>query len=256
MAIQWPRPSRGLRRLVKEVSIIVLGVLLALGAQQIADDLDWRHKARDAVEAMRLEMQEDNGPQGFVRIAAEHCYDGQLDAIQAAIEAGQDRRVVAALAAAYQPPVRTWDSDAWNATVAAGVPAHVSAQQMVDWSTPYRTIPDLRRVNAQESADLAALQPLRRGAGPLSANEQDRMLAGVQKLRSDNWQMAHLSRKGSIGLDLGHMAVRPEERRRLLDGLRARYGACVVTPSSAGINPDDQLNDLPPAPTLAAPATP
>lgn len=244
MEIHRPKAIHGVRELLKEVGIIVLGVLIALGAEQTVEALHWRHKIHDAAAAMRLEMRDDDGPQGYVRIAAEQCFANQLDAIQAAVEAGRDRRDISALIAAYTPPIRTWDQEAWKAAVASDVGSHVSAEQMVNWSKPYRTIPALQTVNTQERADMVGLQPIRAAAGRPSAGEEEAILTAVQRLRNDNRDMARLARTQLFGTEEYGMAVLPAERRRILDGLRALYGGCVLTPSTVGVDPNDQLSAL------------
>jgi hypothetical protein len=45
------------------VGIIVIGVLIALRAEQIIQTLPWHEKVRHAEQAMRLELAEDDGPQ-------------------------------------------------------------------------------------------------------------------------------------------------------------------------------------------------
>ena len=49
-------PVRSWREFIKEIGIIVIGVLIALGAEQTAEALHWRHKVEEADGAMRLEL--------------------------------------------------------------------------------------------------------------------------------------------------------------------------------------------------------
>ncbi len=242
MDIHKPKPVHGLQDLAKEVAIIVLGVLIALGAEQAVDALHWRHKVNEAADAMRLELRDDDGPQAFTRVALFSCFDARLDTIQNAIEAGRDRSEIAVLAAAYRPPIRTWDSEAWRAAIASDVGSHVSADQMVNWSKPYRTMPDLQAVNTQERSDLVSLEPMRRHAGRLSDAETDAMLAATQRLRKDNHVMRERSLILLFGLNRFAMSMAPDQQQRLLEGLRTSYGDCVVTPSISGVDPNDQLD--------------
>ena len=243
-----PKMFHGWREFAKEYGIIVLGVLTALALDQAVESMHWSHRVHDSAEAMRLEMSEDNGPQGYLRIAAAPCFDAELDRIQAAVQSGADRNAVAALIEAYAPPMRTWDEDAWKAVLASGVGAHVSSQTLVDWSKPYRTIPALDAVNTQERADRTALQLTRTAPDELSPAEGDAVLAAVQRLRTDNHEMARLSRVQLFGLEKFGTPIAAEERRNIVQGLRARFGACVVEPSTAGVNPNDQLQGLGPQP--------
>ena len=48
MDIHKPKPWHGLREFLKEYLIIVVGVLTALGLEQVADMLHWRHKIDEA----------------------------------------------------------------------------------------------------------------------------------------------------------------------------------------------------------------
>jgi hypothetical protein len=246
MEIHKPKPVHNWREFFKEIGVVVLGVCIALGAEQTVEALHWRHKVRDAAEAMRLEMRDDNGPQAYTRVAVQACFDRQLDAIQTAIEAGRDRPAITALIGGYRPPFRSWDSEAWNAVLASDVGSHVTAEQMIDWSKPYRTIPSLQTANAQEHADWIGLQPTHRSAERLSPGEADTMLAAVQRLRQDNRDTAERSRLLLYGLDKFGINQAPERQRRILDGLRSRFRDCVVVPSTAGVDPNDQLKAMRP----------
>ena len=60
MEIHTPKhPIRGWRDLLKEVGIIVLGVLIALGAEQSVEAWHWHRKIVDAEQAMVLELRDD-----------------------------------------------------------------------------------------------------------------------------------------------------------------------------------------------------
>ena len=200
MEIHKPNPIHNFREFLKEVGIIVLGVLIALGAEQTVEALHWRAKVHEAEQAMRIELRDDDGPQAFTRAAIEACLDHQLDTIQAAVEGGRDRRAIAALADAYTPPTRTWDAEAWRTAVASDAASHTSADRMVTWSKPYRLLPVLEATNLAENSERIELQPTRRAGGPLSGAEQDRMLSAVARLREANHLMAGWSRATLLGL--------------------------------------------------------
>lgn len=55
MHFHLPKPLHGWREFVGEVGIIVLGVLIALGAEQIIDDIRWHQK----VERTKAELNAD-----------------------------------------------------------------------------------------------------------------------------------------------------------------------------------------------------
>src|SRR6185437_402953 len=102
MHFHLPKPLHGWRAFAGEVGIIVLGVLIALGAEQVVESVHQRAEIRDAEGAMVAELRDDNLPQAYTRAAVYNCYAGQLDAIDAAVASG-DRAKVVELARAYQP---------------------------------------------------------------------------------------------------------------------------------------------------------
>lgn len=245
MEIHRPQhPVHGWRELLKEVGIIVLGVLIALGAEQSVEAWHWHRKIVDAEQAMVLELRDDDAPQALTRLAVVTCLNQQLDAIQAAIEAGRDRRVIAALVSNYTPPARTWDSEAWKATVASDFASHASADRMITWSLPYRLVPLLQSINLDETTEAAQLQPTRSEGGVLAPEEADRMLIAAHTLKADNQIMAHRSGAFLIGAQKDGAGIAASVQERLLGELRRRYGDCVAVPSLKEFDPTDQLNGM------------
>lgn len=244
MEVHKPHSITSWRDFLKEVGIIVLGVLIALGAEQSVEAIHWRNKVNDAAASMRLELRDDDGPQAFTRAVLEPCLDQQLDTIEAAVDGARDRRTIIALADTYRPPTRTWDTEAWKATLASDAASHTSADRMVTWSKPYRLMPVLEATNLAENADRIQLQLTRRTGGPLSDAEQERMLSAIARLRDANHKMGGWSRAILVGLERNGIAVTAENQTHILQGFRARYGNCVTAPSVNGINPTDQLLDV------------
>lgn len=71
-----------------------LGIFIALSAEQLIQDLEWRHKIGRAEEQMRLEMAKDDGPAILERLAVFDCINKDLAGIRAAIDRGDSRSTV------------------------------------------------------------------------------------------------------------------------------------------------------------------
>jgi hypothetical protein len=56
MHLHLPKPLHGWREFLGEVGIIVVGVLIALGAEQIVETVHWRSEARDFRKAVNHEL--------------------------------------------------------------------------------------------------------------------------------------------------------------------------------------------------------
>jgi len=231
MQVHLPKPLHGWRAFIGEVGVIVLGVLIALGAQQLVEDLHQRAELRDAESAMTSEIRDDDLPQAFTRTAIQQCYADQLDAIEAAVVSGADRTKVLALARAYQPVVRTWDDEAWQAALASQVLANSGASRMLGWSSAYILIPRLSEGAKQEQDELPKLQANMSGAGPLSPAQQDRLLQAVSELRHRSQMMSNASLVLTrLAGDQG-LALTRARKAALLAEARREYGACVSEPS-------------------------
>src|SRR5437763_1412747 len=131
MDVHKPKPWRGLREFLKEYVIIVIGVLTALGAEQTVEAFHWRHKVAEAEQAMRLELLDDDLPQAFTQLAVSPCVDGDLNAVEEALDAGRSRVEVAGRAHKVRVPVRTWDMEAWRAALAGDVASHMSSERTI-----------------------------------------------------------------------------------------------------------------------------
>ena len=86
-----PKPWHDWRENVRELAIVVIGVLIALLAQQVVQGWEWKDKVAAAERAMRHEMLWDNGPQLYQRTVMHLCAIQRLGAIRVAVEAGKPR---------------------------------------------------------------------------------------------------------------------------------------------------------------------
>ncbi|HEX4693483.1 hypothetical protein [Sphingomonas sp.] len=185
MEIHKPKPVHGWGGFLGEVGIIVLGVLIALGAEQVVRSIEWSHKIHAAEEAMLTELSTDDGPQAYARRGMDACVHKALDGIQQAVERGAPRAEVVANIERYAVPFWTWDEFAYRAMIASDLTAHIPHDRLNQWTMAYATVPALDRLNGKEFDDSANLTALRRNGGPLSDAERDRLLLAVEVARHD-----------------------------------------------------------------------
>ncbi|HEY0437053.1 MAG TPA: hypothetical protein VGC92_10455 [Phenylobacterium sp.] len=230
MDIHKPKSWHSAREFLKEYAIVVVGVLTALGAEQTVEAFHWRHKVAEAEQAMRLELLDDDLPQAFTRLAVSACVDGDLNAVDDALDAGRPRPEVAALAHRVRLPIRTWDMEAWRAALAGDVASHMSSERMIGWSDPYRVIPAMDQVNRRETELLGDLQAGGRRPGDLTDAERERISVAVEQLRNTRramsvWSQVLMATAAERGLIM--TATRKAE---ILAQLRGAYGVCVKAP--------------------------
>ncbi len=227
MDIHKPKPWHGGGELLKEVGTIVIGVLIALGAEQAVQGMEWTHKIQAAEAAMRAELLFDDGPEVYQRAAMHDCLVTRLDAIRAGVETGMARAELVRLIDGYHLAFLSYDTLAHDDATHAGVADHMSQASLDVWTKAYSMMPYMERANAEEALEVGRLRALRRTGGALSETEQAHVLDAVEGLRVQEvrmsaaaaWTLPEIRRLGP--LDKGRMT-------RFLGDARTWYGAACV----------------------------
>ena len=229
MDVHLLKPLHGWRAFAGEVGVVVLGVLIALGANAIVDDWQWREKIGHAEAAMRLELAQDDGPQAYGRVVIGPCLDAELARIYDGAGHVQPR-LLRQWTLAYMPPFRSWDSEAWKTVLGSDVGSHMGPERLIQWSSPYRVVNDLTASNKQER-DLAS--DLREALSPTaeaSATDLQTLRREAAQLRTFNSGLFRasqliLSRSKALGAPV------PEAmQKELLTNARDMYGSCAHPP--------------------------
>lgn len=216
------------REFFREFIIIVLGVLTALLAQSVAEDLSWREKVHAATDDMRQELGAGNGPQNYVRLMMSQCFNDRLAAVKDAVEAsdrGASRRLIAGL----WLPVGTYDNYAWENAVSSEISTHIPQRQKYEFRIAYVMVPELDSVRGRMLGELATLRSIPRDGGPMSESEKQIVLEAIANLEIDNHRM---ERASSFALrhmrNLGLGIDRDQLRRRIAEA-GMHYGGCLTT---------------------------
>lgn len=163
MPIKIPTPLHGWRVFMGEVGVIVLGVLIALGAQQAVDDIQWREEVRRTEAALTDEI-----AKSVVDAAERHMVDVCLrsrasDLIAKVSTSGAKwvgnpmpvgstvTAVPVAAPAAYRTPTRDWSDHVWQAAKSSGVLTHMPRERVSAYANIYAVIGILRDANRLEA---------------------------------------------------------------------------------------------------------
>jgi len=212
----------------REYAIIVLGVLTALVAQSVAENFAWRAKVHAATDDMRQELGAGDAPQNYVRLMMNQCFIDRLAALKQAIETG-DRTASRQRVQALWLPVGTFDNYAWENAVSSEISSHIPQRDKYEFRIAYVMVPELDTVRAKMLGEMAKLQSIPEGGGPLNQSEKQISLEATANLEMDNHRMVrgsafalrHMGRLG-IGID------REQLRRRIAEADR-HYAGCLTT---------------------------
>jgi hypothetical protein len=159
MHFHLPKPLHGWRAFAGEVGIIVFGVLIALGAEQVAGSLHQATQARDGREAVRREL-EFNLARLSSRADIRSCVDRRLADIQALLDGVGESGAIKTPAWIGRPQLWTMQTARWDASSRAGEAALLSRGELGAYGLMYGWMADLGTEMGTEQTDWAHLREL------------------------------------------------------------------------------------------------
>src|SRR5690242_1076695 len=122
MHFRLPKPMHGWREFAGEVGIIVIGVLIALGAEQAVESIHWRASVSQMRQAMRSELGIDR-KRLEVNLAQDSCMNARLDAI---LRWAATAPTSARITDADQPFLWNYHTSTWDITKTSPTAGHFS----------------------------------------------------------------------------------------------------------------------------------
>ena len=127
MHFHLPKPLHGWRQFAGEVGIIVVGVLIALGAEQVVETLHWRHEVSLFRNSVDHEMASNLGTYTY-RMKENACVDArlhELDLLLASWKAGHPRVLIGPIGA---PSSLSLETSVWQSRD-ANIVTHMPMQE-------------------------------------------------------------------------------------------------------------------------------
>jgi hypothetical protein len=183
-----PKPLHGWRAFAGEVGIIVIGVLIALGAQQVAQNVQERGEARDAEQAIRGELEHN---MALLRSRAETkaCVDARIAELQALIDSAQGTGgAIKTPSWVGRPQFWTMQMARWQASSQAGRAALLRADELALYGSMYSYMTNVNAAMAVEQDDWARLRSLEH-LGRLTPEMAFELNTTLQQARYINWRI-------------------------------------------------------------------
>lgn len=161
MPIKLPAPRNGWRVFAGEVGVIVLGVVIALAAQQFVESLRWREEVRRTEDALTIEIA-DSVLHASERQMVNRCLSDRLNNLIGKVRSNNgpwsgdpmplERAAlgVAIVPAAYRTPNRPWNDNVWESAQNGGVFIHMPRERVAAFSKIYAIMEGLHKVNELE----------------------------------------------------------------------------------------------------------
>ena len=185
MDIHKPKPWHGVREFMKEYVIIVVGVLTALGAEAVVQNLHDRRLSAEAREAVRSELNVDITNLSR-RLAEEGCIGRRLDEVSALLDRADAGAPFIAPRNVSGPQNGIFYTQRWQAATAGGRTSLLSSDEQRAFGRVYAQLELLEADKETERRDwrrLNALPWLRR-LTPEMVYDQRLALSEIRNLDS------------------------------------------------------------------------
>lgn len=183
MHFHLPKPLHGWRELAGEVGIIVIGVLIALAAEQVVETIHWNETVGESKESLDGELT-DAQMTSIELILQQDCTKRKLDRLDAIVEGGTlpaDTHV--------QPfGLRLWTTTTWDAATSSGAVAHMSLKDRNRYANMFGLVHAIGGLAMQAFELSSNLSTLNRHK-KLTDVSRDRIQADLAQLRTLNFML-------------------------------------------------------------------
>jgi len=188
MHVHMPKPLHGWRVFAGEVGIIVIGVLIALGAEQLVQAAHQRGEGRQANEVIRGEL-EYNLARLRSRLAIRPCVERRIGELQQLLDTAQLQTAIKTPTWVGRPQFWTMQTSRWQAESQAARGALIDPDALADYSQMYAWMSNLANEMAVEQADWAKLRTLEH-LSQVNASAAYDLNATLQDARYRNWRIS------------------------------------------------------------------
>ncbi len=216
MHFHLPKPLHGWREFFGEVAIIVLGVVIALTAEQIVEDLRERASARAAQENIRAEIKSDVSALA-ARKENEPCVTRRLDEISATL--AHPAALGSGSVWIGHPLYATMREDQFHSAEQSGHANLLPGDEQARYSQIYAYFAFYRDAQAAEIRSWADLRVLEQHP-PMTAVSDWQLRSALQQARTARWTM-------EVVADLATNAARKLGIQPLAAISRPRQSACL-----------------------------
>jgi hypothetical protein len=241
MHFHLPKPLHGWREFVGEVGIIVIGVLIALGAEQAVETWRWHQKVDAAKKSIDLELNTQLDYSEEVMGLA-RCAPLFVDALESAI-LRHDSQAIGKLHDTQPPFVpRPWRSTAWQSAMSTQVADHFERGELAQYAFMSNSFEDIRLLQESMLTNFAEATTGRLG-GPSDPATTNFQLAAAERLRTELDLQANIAEtqletaRGRFAMGTGWQPIRRTKLRRVMDRIAPESLLCEQTAKAASLGP-------------------
>jgi hypothetical protein len=200
MDIHSPKPVHGWREFLTEIGTIVIGVLIALAAEQVVEAFRVRHQMEEAETVIAAELAQDLAS-GFTHIRMADCIDHRLDDLAKVVDqAGRDG-ILPPVPLIGKPRSQTFTSGGWTSVVSSQVATNFSRERLAALEYRYNLIERADRLQDDEIKVWSTIYTMVGPGRAIDRRSVDDLRAAIINARSTNAQMAVIGMRLADGVN-------------------------------------------------------
>jgi hypothetical protein len=210
MHFHLPKPLHGWREFAGEVAIIVLGVLIALGAEQAVETWHWRGQVNEFRHAVDDEVAANLATYQY-RLSQGDCVTKRLADLQRWHDAAQGGTILPMTGEIGRPSIVTIKTTTWESR--GETMSHMPLDQRLNYAAIYNGFENVRSVMLEERdvwLDLAAFNKIARPSADILARMNALLYRAsvLDRILRGNWRQSH-DRVVKLGIRPGFGTSQP-----------------------------------------------
>ena len=225
MHFHLPKPLHGWREFAGEVGIIVVGVLIALGAEQLVEQWHWRRVVGETTAQLDSELHSD-ARSAYSWLVIAPCVDRQLESIDSALASARNTGRLKPTAP-LTPSLEIFTEDSWLNARALQVADHIPPDKLARYSRMFFLPRDLGGSVVELHKEAAEMRSLSGGLSLISHDEigaYQRQSGRVHELL-DRVELGETLLLRDSGIELSGA-----EKKQMLENDRTWAGQCAAPP--------------------------
>jgi hypothetical protein len=216
MHLHLPKPLHGWREFAGEVGVIVLGVLIAIGLEQIVETIHWHFEVRQAQAAIDDDMAQSNRVFAY-RVAAHDCIAHRLTALNDVIERAAKHEPVPVLGEVMPDIGNGLFKNAWETSRSAQTLSHFDRKTLGLYGSYYVGLDNVQFFMGQEVEDVGILRVLQGDPARLGPTDVAGLRVALRHAYFDNDTIAEISQEELEASRSLRIAAPQPDRSRVRD---------------------------------------
>ncbi len=232
MEFHKPKPVHSWRELLTEIGIVVIGVCIALAAEQTVEWLHWRAQVAEAREVIATELTE-NLMGAIRRVRTNDCVERRLDQLGTVLDAAAKSGSLPPLGDINVPWRQTYPDGAWESVIASQTATHFPRQQLADIASLYKVIQRIEEFNKEELGPWNSLYAMVGPGRRLDPASEAKLRDALSQARTDSRSVVNLAVALMDRVQSQHIHFGREDLERIAaverDPALIQTGVCAPT---------------------------